>query len=268
MKYPFYFLFIDLICKINYDKYNWCENIIIGGGCVKKRLFSVALMIVLLFNACGKKPEATEPTITEPTTAYFQREVCSKYARKDYIPFENSSWLREFKPEFVMIHFTSAVMLDPDNPYDPELNKSIFTDNEIGINYIIDREGKILCYLPENRAAWHAGEGEYNGESRLTNRMNMYSIGIELLAIGSESDMQQYLTSSEYYSLDSENYGYTEAQYEALKLLVDDICQRHNIPVDRFHIIGHQEYSPEKSDPGELFDWSRVVPEESVTDGN
>lgn len=224
---------------------------------------------MLLLGGCGKELPSTETTApTEPTTAYFQREVYSKYAEKDYIEFENSSWLREFKPEFVMIHFTSAVMLDRDNPYDAELNRSIFEDYEIGINYIIDREGKITCYLPENRAAWHAGEGEYNNEERLTNKMNKYSIGIEVMAIGSVDDMAQYMSSAEYYSLNSDNYGYTEAQYESLKLLVDDICERHDIPVDKFHIIGHEEYSSEKTDPGELFDWSRIVPEEKLTNGD
>ncbi len=236
---------------------------------MKKRIFLLIFALFFAFSGCSKKVQETDVTVsTEPTTAYFQREVYSKYAEKDYISFENSSWLREFKPEFVMIHFTSAVMLNRDNPYDPELNRSIFEDYEIGINYIIDREGKVICYLPENRAAWHAGEGEYNNEERLTNKMNKYSIGIELLAIGSVDDMAQYMTSAEYYSLNSDNYGYTEAQYESLKLLVDDICERHDIPVDRFHIIGHEEYSPEKTDPGELFDWSRIVPEENLTDGH
>ena len=48
--------------------------------------------------------------------------------------------------------------------------------------------------------------------------------------------------------------------YDALKLLVADICQRNNIPLDREHVIGHQEFSPKKTDPGELFDWSRILP--------
>ncbi len=232
-----------------------------------KRIFSIVLVIIILLSGCSKNVQETDVTIhTEPTTAYFQREVYSKYAQKDFIDFNSSSWLREFKPEFVMIHFTSAVMLDRNDPYNMELNRSIFEDNEIGINYIIDRQGNIVCYLPENRAAWHAGEGEYKGEKRLTDRMNKYSIGIELLAIGSVNDMAQYMSSAEYYSLNPDNYGYTEAQYESLKRLVYDICERHDIPVDRYHIIGHEEYSPEKTDPGELFDWSRIVPE--VTNGN
>lgn len=198
---------------------------------------------------------------TEPEIPYFQREIYYKNAVKDYLDFDSSSWAREFKPEFLMIHFTSAVVLDRDDPYNMELNRSIFEDYEIGINYIIDRDGTVYCYLPENRAAWHAGEGEFNGEERLTNRMNMYSIGIEVLAIGSESDMAQYLTSYEYRSLDSEYYGYTQAQYDSLKALTEDICTRQGIPMDREHIIGHEEYSPEKTDPGELFDWSRIIEE-------
>jgi dimethylamine--corrinoid protein Co-methyltransferase len=35
---------------------------------------------------------------------------------------------------------------------------------------------------------------------------------------------------------------------------------RNGIPMDREHVIGHQEYSPKKSDPGELFDWSKLIP--------
>ncbi len=30
-------------------------------------------------------------------------------------------------------------------------------------------------------------------------------------------------------------------------------------PLDREHIIGHSEYSALKTDPGELFDWERVM---------
>ena len=38
-----------------------------------------------------------------------------------------------------------------------------------------------------------------------------------------------------------------------------DICARYGIPYDRAHIIGHEDYRPSKSDPGELFDWGRVL---------
>ena len=89
--------------------------------------------------------------------------------------------------------------------------------------------------------------------------MNMYSVGIELLAIGSEDDMKQYINEETYNSLDDSLIGFTDAQYESLNLLVDELCERYSIPKDKSRIIGHEEYSPHKSDPGELFDWNRLV---------
>ena len=88
--------------------------------------------------------------------------------------------------------------------------------------------------------------------------MNKYSIGIEMLAVGSKKDMETYLTSAEYDSVPKEHIGFTDEQYASLKLLIEDICQRYDIPFDREHIIGHNEYNPKKNDPGELFDYGRL----------
>ena len=89
--------------------------------------------------------------------------------------------------------------------------------------------------------------------------MNKYSIGIELTAIGSKNDMKQYVSSSYYNSIPKSNIGFTDAQYESLIALLNDVCKRWSIPINREHIIGHSEYSPLKADPGELFDWERVM---------
>ena len=112
--------------------------------------------------------------------------------------------------------------------------------------------------MPESRAAWHAGKGTFGGEEKYTNSMNKYSVGIELAAIGSENDMVQYMDSQKYNSLDKSLIGFTDAQYESLSALIKDICQRNDIEFTRENVIGHEEYNPDKSDPGELFDWSRL----------
>ena len=112
----------------------------------------------------------------------------------------------------------------------------------------------------EDRVAWHAGKGEWANDEKYTNKMNHYAIGIEIAAIGSQKDMGIYLTEEEYAALDDRFKGFSDAQYDALKLLVEDICARYDIPADRDHVIGHQDYSPSKNDPGELFDWSRILP--------
>lgn len=198
----------------------------------------------------------------EQTDSYTQppKDVVSSLASKDYLePFSEFSRARKANPEFVMIHFSSAVVLKPTDPYNMKRNRKIFESYGVSTHYIMDREGVVRCYVPEDLVAYHAGYGTWNNDPKYTNHLNEYAIGIEVLAIGSQKDMKQYLTPTQYRNLDKSFIGYTDAQYEALKLLVKDICERNNIPMDREHIIGHQEYSPNKADPGELFDWDRLL---------
>ena len=224
------------------------------------------LLAVMLLALTGCKPEMTDTMPTEsihtssqptqPSTQAAPPPVeVSPLAVQDFLEFENSSYPRENPVEFVMIHFTSAVMLDRENPYDYDLVRGIFVDYNLGIHYIIDRDGTIYCFLPETRSAWHAGKGSF-GDEKYTDNMNRHSIGIELMGVGSQEDMSIYLHPEEYDRLDASLIGFTDAQYTALGNLVQDICQRHEIEMDRQHIIGHQEYNPAKNDPGELFDWA------------
>ena len=177
----------------------------------------------------------------------------SKYGDELRCYFDNTH-----KPEFVMLHFTSAVVLSPDDPYDKALVRGIFEDYEVSVHYIIDRDGEVRCYVPEELVAYHAGRGTWGNDPQYTDSMNEYAIGIEIMAIGSEMDMEQYLTADAYRKLDPEHVGFTDAQYEALNALVRDICSRNAILLDRQHVIGHEDYSPAKADPGELFDWERL----------
>ena len=204
------------------------------------------------------KPEPIEAQ----STVQSMDEVSWTYenAIADYLtPLEDFSWEREYHPEYIVIHFTSAVVNHRNDPYSEANLRSLFTDNGVSINYIILRDGTVKCYIPEERVAWHAGKGQLT-DDKYTNSLNRYSIGIELAGIGSYSDMSMYLSAQEYNSLDKSLIGFTDEQYESLQLLVDDLCLRYGIPLDRNHIIGHEEYSPTKTDPGELFDWSKVVP--------
>ena len=189
-------------------------------------------------------------------------EVVSHLAEKMYLqPFEDFSRKRKENPEFVMVHFTSAVVLSKEDPYNMDTVRSIFVDYKVSVHYIIDRDGTVSCYIPEDLVAYHAGYGTWKDDAKFQDNLNEYSIGIELVAIGSREDMAQYLTEAEYDALSPELIGYADAQYDALRDLVRDICARNQIPMDREHIIGHEEYSPKKTDPGELFDWDRLLSE-------
>lgn len=183
----------------------------------------------------------------------------SSLAENDFLlPIRRYSRESPYAMERVVLHFVSGVVLSREDPYNKDLVRGIFTDYQVSVHYIIDREGGIRCYVPENRVAYHAGYGSWGGIEKYTDWLNDYSIGIEIMAIGSQQDMAQYLDESAYNSLDPSLIGYTDAQYDALIALLKDICARHKIPMDREHIIGHEEYSPDKTDPGELFDWDRL----------
>ncbi len=208
----------------------------------------------------------TVPTVTTvPTEPVGPAPVVNMYpgAIEDYLlPLETYSDERLYPPEMVMIHFCSAVKIDEKDPYNIDLVRGTFIDYEVSTHYIIERDGTIRCYIPEDRVAWHAGNGKWPLDERFNNAMNQYAIGIEMVAMGSKKDMSIYMSGKKYDALDQSLMGFTQEQYTALQALVNDLCLRYDIPLDREHIIGHDEYAKSKRDPGELFDWSKIVPVE------
>ena len=242
---------------------------------MKQIIIAFLCIIALLLSSCSAEKDyssisSEDSSVEENTPAIIEAETeikkpiyVSRLAVENFLePFEDYSWEMTEKPEFVVLHFTSAIVLDKQEPFKLDSVRRIFEDTSVSIHYVIDRDGSILCWLPESRAAWHAGKGTFADNDKYTNSMNKYSIGIEMLAIGSEKDMKQYLTSKEYNALDKSYIGFTDAQYASLGELVRDICERNEILFDKEHIIGHNEYNPVKSDPGELFDWDRLFAED------
>lgn len=176
----------------------------------------------------------------------------------DLLDPKSSSHKRTYAAELIMLHFSSAVVDHPDDPYKYEYIREIFDNNYVGTHYYVDRDGTVYRWLPEDRAAWHAGNGKF-GKKKYKNMMNEYSISIEIAAMGSKEEMAKYIEPEEYDLLDPSLPGYTDEQYASLKSLIRDISNKWDIPLDRSHVIGHDEYASQKRDPGELFDWSRVL---------
>ncbi len=234
-----------------------------------KRAVILLLSLLLLLSSCRADPFCSSVTCLKPDKGAegeephpFLNDIVSECAdRVDYLEFDSSSYERTYGIEFVVIHFSSDAVANKRNPYSYDRLRSLFKDNRVGTNYIIMRDGENICWLPEERCAWHAGRGTWNDDPKYENKMNLYSVGIELAAIGSRSDMSIFFGSTQYKKIPSEHIGYTDAQYASLAELIFDICSRNEIPMTREHIIGHEEYSPHKTDPGELFDWDRLMAE-------
>jgi len=177
-----------------------------------------------------------------------------------FLPLSNSEIHSETDDiTHVVIHFSSNVIAKPTNPYIPEDVINIFKQYGVSAHYLIARDGTIFRLVDENRNAYHAGKGSLADYPQYKDKLNRHSIGIEILAMGTEEEMKQYISSDIYRSIPKADIGYTDKQYTALNSLLPGIYQRHNIKIDRQHVIGHDEYSVGiKEDPGILFNWSKI----------
>ncbi|MCL2488036.1 MAG: N-acetylmuramoyl-L-alanine amidase [Oscillospiraceae bacterium] len=221
----------------------------------------MAIFIVLL---SGCASSASEIPDTTPTTASTSAPTTAPTApplpiTENLLP-EDLSDPREEAITHIVIHFISAVTNHRENPFDAGLIRQIFLDAEISSHYLIARDGEIIRLVPEDRVAWHAGPGSWAGDEQYTNKMNRYAVGVELMGIGTRQEMSQYLSAEEYDRLDPTDIGFTDEQYQSLARLIADIRARHpGVLFDRAHILGHDEYNLSKPDPGELFDWERIM---------
>ena len=165
--------------------------------------------------------------------------------------------------DYVMLHFCSVALTNPQNPYDLQKVLQQFKRFGVSSHYIIDRDGTIHHLVPDSMAAYHAGIGYLAGSPECRrNKMNDYSIGIEMLACGTKEELKKLLPPKKKLpkiNLKPDEYGFTKAQYQSLDLLLQDILQRYpKIPLNRQHIIGHSEYTNRRTDPGKLFEWSKI----------
>lgn len=104
----------------------------------------------------------------------------------------------------------------------------------VSAHFFIDRAGQLTQFVDLHARAWHAGVSRWEGRERC----NDFSIGIELEGCDEQA--------------------FTDAQYDALNALVDELAAR--LPaVNRLRLVGHRDIAPgRKTDPGPHFDWARV----------
>mgnify|MGYP001428284174 CR=1 FL=1 len=104
----------------------------------------------------------------------------------------------------------------------------------VSSHFFIKRSGKILCLVPEEKIAWHAGKsrwGKFNG-------LNKYSIGIEISNKGHRWGYQKF----------------TKKQLNNLSILCRRLMSKYFI--SKKNVVGHSDIAPDrKKDPGEKFPW-------------
>jgi N-acetylmuramoyl-L-alanine amidase len=132
------------------------------------------------------------------------------------------------RPELIVIHYTGmatsaearARLCDP--------------VAEVSAHWLIAEDGVAEALVPEDRRAWHAGAGAWQGRGDVNSR----SIGIELANPGDRP--------------------FPQAQMVALEGLLAGIMARWVIPARG--VIAHSDMAPDrKGDPGRRFDWRRLA---------
>jgi hypothetical protein len=118
---------------------------------------------------------------------------------------------------------------------------SIFQDpaSQVSAHYVVSNTGLVDQMVQEHDIAWHAGNWDYNTRS-----------------IGIEHEGYAYTPGS-----------FTVPEYQASAHISASICSRWGVPMDRTHVIGHDEVpdpnnpglfggSDHHTDPGPYWDWT------------
>jgi N-acetylmuramoyl-L-alanine amidase len=117
------------------------------------------------------------------------------------------------------------------------INRLLNKKAKVSCHYLIDRKGKILQMVDENKVAWHAGKSKWKNFKNL----NDNSIGIELVNKGHEFGYEKF----------------TSIQIKKLIKLCSLLKRKYKIK--NSNILGHSDIAPlRKKDPGEKFPWEKL----------
>ncbi|MCZ0979348.1 N-acetylmuramoyl-L-alanine amidase [Streptomyces diastatochromogenes] len=132
------------------------------------------------------------------------------------------------------------VIHDVEGTHDAAVSVFQTPDAWASAHYIVRADGRVTQMVETKNEAFHANN----------KTINMHSIGIE----------------HEGYAIKGDGGWYTEPQYEASKNLVKFLADKYNVPLDREHVIGHDEAPSvhdgliqDHWDAGPFWDWNHFM---------
>lgn len=130
---------------------------------------------------------------------------------------------KDYKPELIVIHIMDGTLAGTDSWF---ANPAA----QVSAHYGIGKNGEVHHYVKEEDAAWHAGRVDTPSAKLVKANVNpnLYTIGIEHEGKSNES--------------------WSDEMKQASALLIREICQRWQIPIDRNHVIGHYQIYSKKPD--------------------
>lgn len=128
-------------------------------------------------------------------------------------------------------------------------------DNPRSAHFTIGMSGDVAKSVDPKYIAWHTGTSPLGSGGKYESKvLNSNSIGIEHGGFVDDPEFP------------------TQDQYLTSAALTRYLCEKYRIPIDREHIVGHEEIKSAKGDPGSNWDWnyymnlvkdgSRILPDE------
>jgi N-acetylmuramoyl-L-alanine amidase len=151
---------------------------------------------------------------------------------------DNPDGTRALPPKYIVYHYTATDDIDS---FLPDFMGE--TGRQASSNYILDRDGTLYELVPPDYSAWANGDADTTPADMTPGiNLNQESISIEIVNNGDRTDP---------------NFEpYTPEQIATLQRWTADMTQRYGITAD--HLIGHEDVTSGKSDPGPLFPWDVI----------
>lgn len=152
----------------------------------------------------------------------------------DYGNYSVAERPRDMDIKYIVIH-------DMEGAYQDSIDWFQNPASYASAHYLIrSSDGEVTQAVKTKDVAWHAGNWQ----------TNMHSVGIEHEGFAAEGASW-----------------YSEPMYRSSAQLVRYVAQKYNIPIDREHIVGHDQYQAQKPeqvpgmhyDPGPYWDWDHYM---------
>jgi hypothetical protein len=181
----------------------------------------------------------TQENGTDCPSDIFCKFVQAGYAANSSDPADFGNYDPANRPKDMDVKY--IVIHDTEGSYNSAINHFLDTSSYVSANYVVrSSDGAVTEMVRPSDVSWAAGNWY----------MNMHAINIE----------------HEGFANDGAGW-YTETMYKTSAKLVRYLAKRYNIPMDRQHIIGHDEVSQIAAgsvanshwDPGAYWDWNHYM---------
>jgi N-acetylmuramoyl-L-alanine amidase len=189
------------------------------------------------FNSAMQPNSGTNPATVYASVADRAVAIASDYGPATWVPANPANYTVANRPDDHPVQM--IIIHDTEGSYATAIQDFQDPSWAASAHYVVSDAGQITQMVAEKDIAWHAGNWDYNTRA----------IGIE-----------------------HEGYAwtpgwYTTAMYDASAQLAASICSRWGVPMDRQHVIGHNEVpdpndptlfggSDHHTDPGPYWDWT------------